>query len=91
MNCCNDYGKCTGGYKCPARAECSLPCSAPTAQQRYPFAPGVIDQGVIDQGVEPGSRLALVVATVLVLAFLGALAATLGFIAGYINLPGGLQ
>jgi len=22
MNCCDDYGKCTQGYNCPARGKC---------------------------------------------------------------------
>lgn len=87
MNCCNDYGKCTGAHGCPARAECSLPCSAPPAQQRYPFAPGVIDHG----DHHAGSRLETALSILLALAFaaaLAALAATLGFMAGYINAGG---
>lgn len=83
MNCCNNYGKCTGAHGCPARAESHLPCSAPP-QKRYPFAPGVIE--VADR-CAPWTRMKLVVVTLLGLACLGALAAVVSFIAGYINLP----
>ena len=64
-------------------AECGLGCSAPP-QRRYPFAPGVIEGATPH---EPESRMELVVAAVLVLAGLGALAAVVGFIFGYVNLP----
>ena len=63
---------------CQDRAECHLPCS-PAPSERFPFAPGVIDLG------EPVSRMDVLGGVLLVLAFLGAVAATVGFAAGYIS------
>ena len=66
---------------CQQRTECHLACSPPP-RQRYPFAPGVIDQG--DPG-EPVSRMEVLGRVLLVLACLGAVAATVGFASGYIS------
>lgn len=73
MNCCNDYGKCTGAPGCPARA------------QRYPFAPGVIE-GPRRRWLTP-RRVQALARALRVLALLAALSATLGFAAGYFTMP----
>lgn len=78
MNCCNNYGQCTGANGCPARA------------RRFPFAPGVIE-GPSRRWLTPRRALALaralLVLALLVLALLAALSATLGFAAGYFTMP----
>ncbi len=74
--CCNQ--NCNQGRSCPQR-------SAP-AQMAYPFAPGVI-QGAEEYG-EPLSRMETLGCCLLVLVFLAALVALVGFSAGYISLQG---
>ena len=67
---------------CQARAECHLACAAPP-RDRFPFAPGVIDLGE-----PPVSRMDVLGGVLLVLAFLGAVAAVVGFASGYIGAGG---
>lgn len=87
---CSELGFCQALAECPldfdscqnmCRAECHVACSAPP-QQRYPFATGVIDQG------EPAGRLEEIGFWSLLFVCVAAVAAIVGFSAGYIPLPG---
>ena len=73
MNCCDANGHCNQGRDCPVRL---------ARIARFPFAPGTIDTGEVPL-TWGGLRLAL-----LLVAACAALAAMLGFAAGYLGLPG---
>jgi len=84
---CDELGFCQALAECPLNmsicqtmVECHAACSSPP-QQRYPFAPGVIE------GMRPG-RAEAISRTVLVVTCLAALVAVVGFAAGYFNLQG---
>lgn len=74
---CKELGFCQALAECPLGdvhdlSECHLPCSSPS-QKNYPFAPGVIEYG------EPLGRMETLGWQLLVLAFLVALIAVVGF------------
>lgn len=75
---CHELGFCQALLEC----DCHVSCACP-APSRYPFAPGVIDGPD-----EPAKGNGWVIEAALVLVFLLALAAILGFLAGYFTLPG---
>ena len=93
MNCCNDYGKCTGAHGCPARIEPLMECHVacpPPPRSRQAFAPGTIDGPYRRQRrrLLSAAQVEAIGRAVLCMAVLAALAATLGFVAGYINAGG---
>jgi sulfate transport system permease protein len=105
MNCCDDFGQCTGGHNCAARAELAptlvasrttlppegavLAWGGPALRTRHYFAPGAIEGHRHRRWLTP-RRVAALVRALLVLACLAALAVTLAFAAGYLGF-GGLQ
>lgn len=69
---------------CHGHAECHLPCDGPPGPNRFPFAPGVIE------GPAPGAYDGWAADLVAAVIALGAVVAVLGFVSGYLNLPGWL-
>jgi len=68
MNCCNDYGKCTGGHGCPAR-----PAGAGTHEQPASTIP-VTDADIAPVPLTLTEWTALALALLLIVACIGAMA-----------------
>lgn len=91
INCC-DYG-CDQSPNCPARIAPLTPCQVactPAPRRGQAFAPGTIDGPYRRQRrrLLSAAQVEAIGRAVLFMAVLAALAATLGFITGYIHAGG---